>query len=75
MWIRDVEQSMLYFSIMQGFESATCVPIATKAVDVALLTPDERNWLNAYNSWVYGLLHELLPPFAQDYLTRETAAV
>jgi Xaa-Pro aminopeptidase len=41
--IEGGERSML------GFETLTLAPIDTRVVDVALLSPTERDWLNAYH--------------------------
>jgi len=39
-----------------GFETLTHVPIDRNLVDVALLTPDERAWWNAYHARTLALL-------------------
>jgi Xaa-Pro aminopeptidase len=59
------------------FEPLTVVPISTSLVAPELLTPAEREWLNAYNA---GVREQLAPrlvgtPWALDYLRRETEAI
>ena len=49
------------------------MPISHKAVDVALLSAEERSWFNEYNAWVREQLQGLVPAYAVDYLVRETA--
>jgi len=39
-----------------GFETLTFAPIARDLVDVALLSPEERNWLDAYHAKVREVL-------------------
>lgn len=43
-----------------GFETLTFVPIDRALVDVALLTPAERDWWNAYHARTQALLAPLL---------------
>ena len=35
-----------------GFEHVTMVPMCRKLIDEALLTPDEKKWLNSYHAEV-----------------------
>ncbi|KNC98502.1 aminopeptidase P [Spizellomyces punctatus DAOM BR117] len=43
-----------------GFEHVTLVPIQTSLVDIGLLTPEERDWLNAYHTRCWDRVHPLL---------------
>lgn len=47
---------------MHSFETLTLCPIDKSLVDVTLLTPDERQWLNSYHAMVC----EKLSPFLND---------
>lgn len=57
------------------FEPLTCVPISTKLIDLPMLTPKERTWVNNYNSMVRTKLAPLLRGHALEYLLRETYPV
>ena len=48
---------------MMGFEALTLAPIDKRLIDTALLTPDERAWLDAYHARVYA---ELAPGLDGD---------
>jgi len=59
------------------FETITCVPIDTRALDLKLLTPEEINWLNNYHLWCY---EKLAPYFKENndlltYLKTVTAKI
>lgn len=60
--------------VFYKFETITCVPIDTRALDLSIMTSEEINWLNNYHKWVY----ESLSPFFKDdkdlleYLREET---
>ncbi|KDQ10491.1 hypothetical protein BOTBODRAFT_36195 [Botryobasidium botryosum FD-172 SS1] len=62
-----------------GFENFTMCPIHTKLVDVSLLTPDERSWLNSYHETVLAKLKPLLEKTgdqkAVSWLEQQCAAV
>lgn len=45
---------------LRGFETLTLAPIDRRLVNVALLTADERNWLDAYHTRVRHTLTPLL---------------
>ena len=49
------------FGSWLGFESLTLCHIDTSCVEVAMLTADERQWLNSYNQRVYQTLSPRLP--------------
>jgi len=44
------------------FETLTVVPIQSKLIDVALLTADERAWVDRYHAWCRETLAPHLPP-------------
>ncbi|KAL7271841.1 hypothetical protein RUND412_005381 [Rhizina undulata] len=58
-----------------GFEHVTMVPMCKKLIDVALLTPGEKKWLNSYHAEVFektnGFFEE--GSLAIKWLQRETA--
>ncbi|KAI9014754.1 putative Xaa-Pro aminopeptidase P [Gaertneriomyces semiglobifer] len=60
-----------------GFECVTVVPIQTKLVDVKLLTPEEREWLNSYHKFCWEKVSPLLTEGsdAYEWLKRETKQV
>jgi Xaa-Pro aminopeptidase len=65
----DAHRSML------GFETLTFVPIDTRLVDAAMLSPDERRWMNAYHSEVQAKIGPLVSSSARDWLKRATRAI
>ena len=60
---------------MLGFETLTLAPIDLDLVDVSMLSPKERDWLNAYHARVREELAPLLPDEVQDWLRLATRAV
>jgi Xaa-Pro aminopeptidase len=67
--IADGERPML------GFETLTLAPIDTRAVEVSLLSPQERDWLNTYHARVYAELAPRVEGDVKAWLERATAAV
>jgi Xaa-Pro aminopeptidase len=60
---------------MLGFETLTLVPIDRRLVDVALLSPGERQWLNAYHARVAAVVGPHLNEADRTWLTQATAAI
>ncbi|KAJ3328237.1 hypothetical protein HDU76_010333 [Blyttiomyces sp. JEL0837] len=60
-----------------GFEHVTVVPIQTKLIDVKLLTPEEKAWINAYNAECYEKVSPLLEKGSQglNWLVKETRPI
>lgn len=56
-----------------GFETLTHVPIDRKLVDMAMLSPDERDWWNAYHARVQRILAPQLQGAALDWLIIQCA--
>jgi len=56
-----------------GFETLTFAPIDRTLIDVALLTGEERDWLNAYHAEVRALIGPQLDGDAKAWLEAETA--
>ncbi len=66
---KDVRKNFL------GFETLTLVPIDTKLIHVALLSEEERAWLNAYHQQVRGKLWKLVDTETQKWLDAATKAI
>lgn len=60
---------------MLGFETLTLAPIDTRAVEVTLLSSDERNWLNAYHQRVYKAHEAALHGRDLAWLAQATRAI
>lgn len=58
-----------------GFETLTCVPIDTRLVDAAMLTKEEKQWLNRYHAWVKKMLSPLLNVSEKAWLKARCRAV
>ncbi|MBU3181599.1 aminopeptidase P family protein [Clostridium psychrophilum] len=57
------------------FETLTLCPIDLEAIDIYLLTKDEKNWLNNYHKTVFEKLSPYLQGKELEYLKRATLAV
>ena len=53
---------------MYGFECLTFAPLARGLIDLAQLTQDERDWVDAYHAKVYELLADKLDGPVKDWL-------
>ena len=60
---------------MMSFETITLAPIDLNLVEVALLTDDERAWLNAYHSRVRETIGHLVEDDVRQWLERATRAI
>ena len=60
-----------------GFEHVTVVPIQTKMVEVGLLLPEEKDWLNRYNEECFAKVSPLLEKdsVAYKWLVKETRPI
>ncbi len=58
---------------MLGFETLTLAPIDRRLIDVALLSEEERVWLNDYHQRVASTLAPHLAPKETDWLQEMTA--
>ena len=63
------------FGSFLGFETLTLCHFDTSCLEVALLTQDERAWLNAYNAHVYEVLSPRLPAEVSAWLFAQTRPV
>ena len=57
------------------FETLTLSPFDRDALDPALLTAAERDWLNGYHRQVYEQIAPLVPPEVRQWLREATAAL
>ncbi|AUH63053.1 aminopeptidase P family protein [Paracoccus zhejiangensis] len=57
---------------MLGFETLTLCPIDRRLIDLAVLSPEEIDWLDAYHARVRDEIAPLVEGAARDWLTRET---
>jgi Xaa-Pro aminopeptidase len=60
---------------MMEFETITLAPIDLNLVEASLLTPDERDWLNAYHARVRQTLSRHLDGETATWLEHATRAV
>ncbi len=57
---------------MLGFETITLCPFDRAAIDVSLLTAEERAWLNGYHETVWQTFKDALTPEVSAWLREET---
>jgi len=57
------------------FETLTLAPIDTRLIDRALLTEDERNWLNAYHQRVWSEIGPSVTGEVKTWLQQATSAI
>jgi Xaa-Pro aminopeptidase len=60
---------------MLGFETLTLAPIDTRVIDVSMLSPVERDWLNAYHARVLAEIGPRVDGEVLDWLKAATAAI
>jgi len=60
---------------MHSFETLTQVPIDRRLIDPALLSPEEREWLNAYHRRVFNEISPLLDGATAGWLEKATAPI
>lgn len=60
---------------MMGFETLTLCPIDRRLIDTALLTPRERDWLNAYHARVRAEIGPLVDEDVRAWLHQATAEI
>ena len=72
------ENEMLCISIDKdtlGFEPITYVPFDIDAINVDMLTQEERNWLNNYHKLVYNIVSKYLTINEKEYLRKITKEI
>lgn len=57
------------------FETLTFVPLDRRLIDVAMLAPGERDWLNAYHAEVREKLSDRLSATAKEWLIQATTTL
>lgn len=57
------------------FETLTLAPIDTRLIDMSLMTPAERDWLNAYHARVWSEIGPLVGGAAKSWLKDATAPI
>jgi Xaa-Pro aminopeptidase len=58
---------------MSGFEALTLAPIDRRLIAVAMLSGDERSWLDAYHARVHKVVKDSLVEADQRWLDAATA--
>ena len=58
---------------MLGFEVLTLVPVDRRLIEVEMLTPEQRDWLNAYHERVAEVIAPLLDEATASWLAAATA--
>ncbi|WP_297108849.1 aminopeptidase P family protein [uncultured Devosia sp.] len=57
------------------FETLTLAPIDTRLIDMSLMTPAERDWLNSYHARVWSEIGPLVGGAAKSWLKDATAPI
>ncbi|MBU5590695.1 aminopeptidase P family protein [Clostridium sp. MSJ-4] len=70
-----VEKGETEFGKFFGFETISYCPIDLEAIEVELLTEEERNWVNQYHSMVYEKLSPHLKEEQKQWLYSVTKAI
>ena len=60
---------------MLGFECVTFAPLARRLIDLNLLTPDERDWVDDYHQRVLSEIGDLVEGEASSWLQEACAAL
>jgi Xaa-Pro aminopeptidase len=60
---------------MHCFETLTLAPLDRRLIDAGMLSPAERDWLNAYHARVLGEIGPLIPPDARAWLEGACAVI
>ena len=61
--------------VMFEFETITLAPIDLRLIDAAMLSQQEKNWLNSYHKNVYKKLLPLLDAATAQWLAQATAKI
>ncbi|MCJ7690487.1 MAG: aminopeptidase P family protein, partial [Clostridiaceae bacterium] len=69
------EEKTEYGGQFMKFETLTLCPIDVEAMDVSLLTPREKSWLNNYHKTVFDKLSTYLKGEELEYLKSATLAI
>ena len=60
---------------MLGFETLTLAPIDRALIEPALLTAEERDWLDTYHAWVREAVSPLVPDEVKAWLAEVTRPI
>jgi len=69
------DEKTQYAGQFMKFETLTLCPIDLEAIDVTLLTDDEKSWLNNYHRTVFEKLSPYLKGEELEYLNESTKAI
>lgn len=69
------DENTEYGGQFMNFETLTVCPIDLEAIDVSLLTPEEKTWLNNYHKDVFEKLSTYLEGEELEYLKTATVAI
>ncbi|MBZ9634305.1 aminopeptidase P family protein [Clostridium sp. FP1] len=72
--VEEIENT-LYGGQFMKFETLTLCPIDLEAIDVSLLTVEEKTWLNNYHKTVFEKLSIYLEGEELEYLKQATVAI
>ncbi|MBW9157859.1 aminopeptidase P family protein [Clostridium sp. FP2] len=72
--VEEIENT-LYGGQFMKFETLTLCPIDLEAIDVSLLTVEEKTWLNNYHKTVFEKLSTYLKGEELEYLKQATVAI
>ena len=70
--VPDVENE---FGKFMKFETLTLCPIDTKPIQVEMLLPEEREWLNGYHKMVYDRISPMVNKEQQAWLKEKTKKI
>ncbi len=69
------ERETTEFDTFYEFETLTLAPFSIKCINIELLLPSQRKWLNSYHSMVYDKLSPHLLPTEREWLATRTKAI
>ncbi len=70
-----VEKEETEFGKFLGFETLTLCPIDTSLIDIGMLTPEEKEWLNSYHRRVYKELGPVVRKELRAFLKELTLEI
>ncbi|MDE7263048.1 MAG: aminopeptidase P family protein [Anaeroplasmataceae bacterium] len=70
-----IEKGKSEFGEFLGFETITYAPIDLDAIEVSLLSTEEKDWLNQYHKTVYKMISPYLEDDEKDWLKKYTREI
>ncbi len=70
-----IEKEQTPYGNFLGFETLTLFPFFTAALDLSLLSEEEKNWINEYHQKVWGILAPHLEGECLTYLEKLTQPI